>query len=403
MPVQILTTQFLSTLPGIVPQRGTVAYFDTEIKGFMLEHRAGGGATYYFRYRDAAQKVRLSRIGRLADVSLADARARAHAMRQMLQDGGDPGVERHRFRDMPTLAELVSDRYLPYAKLRKRSWATDECMLRLHLLPAFGEYRLSRIRRADVVRLMHEAREKGYAAGTCNRMLVLLKFVLNCAIRWDLMPPGNPCEGVEPFDDQGARERYLSADEVRRLFEELDDNANVQVGQVIRLLLLTGARKREVLDARWSEIDMSRRLLTVAASRSKSKKPRHIPLSDAAVELLRTLPRHEGVPWVFFNPRTGKPPVSIFYAWDSIRRKVGLEEVRLHDLRHSYASFLVNAGRSLYEVQRLLGHHDPKVTMRYAHLSPQAMLEAVNVVGEVVARRSVAARPQDAGTVVAVV
>ena len=102
-------------------------------------------------------------------------------------------------------------------------------------------------------------------------------------------------------------------------------------------------------------------------------------------EIYRKKVAQPDIPWVFFNPKTKKPPVSIFYAWDSIRKKVGLGEVRLHDLRHSYASFLVNAGRSLYEVQKLLGHHDPKVTMRYAHLSPQAMLEAVNVVGNVVA------------------
>ncbi len=140
-------------------------------------------------------------------------------------------------------------------------------------------------------------------------------------------------------------------------------------------------------------------MLTVPAARSKSKKPRHIPLSDAAVELLQALPRQDDIPWVFFNPKTKKPPVSIFYAWDSIRKKVGLEEVRLHDLRHSYASFLVNAGRSLYEVQKLLGHHDPKVTMRYAHLSPQAMLEAVNIVGNVVGRRTVAASQTAAVTV----
>jgi integrase len=174
--------------------------------------------------------------------------------------------------------------------------------------------------------------------------------------------------------------------EVQRLFQELDANRNVQVGQVIRLLLYTGARKREILDAHWDEIDFDRQILTVPAERSKSKKPRHIPLSDAAVELLHSLPRRDDIPWVFFNPRTGKPPVSIFYAWDSIREKVGLKEVRLHDLRHSYASFLVNAGRSLYEVQKLLGHQDPKVTMRYAHLSPQAMREAVNIVGSIVGR-----------------
>ena len=94
--------------------------------------------------------------------------------------------------------------------------------------------------------------------------------------------------------------------------------------------------------------------------------------------------------------------MSIFYAWESIRKKVGLSEVRLHDLRHSYASFLVNAGRSLYEVQKLLGHHDPKVTMRYAHLSPQAMLEAVNVVGNVVGRRAAVTAANQAAVAVTV-
>jgi len=153
-----------------------------------------------------------------------------------------------------------------------------------------------------------------------------------------------------PFEDNGARERYLTHEEVQRLFDELDAYRDVQVGQVIRLLLYTGARKRELLDARWDEIDFSRRMLTVPAARSKSK----------------------------------KPLVSMFCSWDTIRKRTGIPELRLHDLRHSYASFLVNAGRSLYEVQKLLGHYDPKVTMRYAHLSPQSMLDAVNVVGNVV-------------------
>jgi len=386
MPAQALTTDFLASLPGREPACGAVSYFDTEIKGFLLEHRSSGGATFYLRYRDAAGKVRLNRIGRADEISVSDARAKAHKMKQMVTEGGDPKVESHRFKDVPTFGDFVAERYLPYAKSRKRSWDTDESMLRNHLLPVFGLYRMNRITRSDVVAFHHAVIEKGYAAGTCNRMIVLMKFVFNCAIRWDILPiKGNPCDGVEPFEDHGARERYLTTGEVQRLFDELDTNRNVQVGQVIRLLLYTGARKREILDARWDEIDWNRRLLMIPAPRSKSKKVHYIPLSDAALELLLALPRQEGVPWVFFNPKTMKPPVSIFYAWDSIRKKVGLSEVRLHDLRHSYASFLVNAGRSLYEVQKLLGHHDPKVTMRYAHLSPQAMLEAVNVVGNVVA------------------
>ena len=397
MPAQALSTEFLATLPGRVPVSGAVSYFDTEIKGFLLEHRTSGGATFYFRYRDAAGKVRMNNIGRVDEIALADARAKAHQMKQMVTEGGDPKLESHRFKDVPTLAAFVAERYLPYAKTRKRSWECDDSFLRNHVLPAFGSYRMNRVTRSDVVAFHHSLLDKGYAAGTCNRVLILLKFVYNCAIRWDVLPPtGNPCVGVDEFENTVSRERYLTTEEVQRLFDELDTNRNVQVGQVIRLLLYTGARKREVLDAKWEEIDFSRQLLTVPPGRSKSKKPRHIPLSDAAIELLQSLPRQDDIPWVFFNPKTKKPPVSIFYAWDTIRKRIGIPEVRLHDLRHSYASFLVNAGRSLYEVQKLLGHHDPKVTMRYAHLSPQAMLEAVNVVGNVVGRRPVVAANQAA-------
>ena len=382
MPVQTLTTQFLTTLPACEPLVGCTSYFDTELKGFMLEHRVGGGGTYYFRYRDHQNKVRMSRIGRIGDIALPDARAKAHAIKMLVTEGGDPIVERHRFKDVPTFAEMVRDRYIPFVKIKKRSWETDECVLRLHLLPCFGEFRLNRISRSDVVAMHHAAKTKGYAAGTCNRMLVLLKYIFNCAIKWDILPAqANPCAGVEPFDDNGARERYLTHDEAKQLFTELGSNANVQVARVVALLLYTGARKREILDAQWSCIDIKRRTLTVPLS--KSGKARHILLSDAAIELLDSLPRQDGVPWVFFNPKTLKPPVSIFCAWNSIRNKVGLNNVRLHDLRHSFASFLVNSGRSLYEVQTLLGHHNPKVTMRYAHLSPGALIDAANIVGSV--------------------
>jgi len=388
MPTQALTAEFLATLPGREPASGAVSYFDTEIKGFLLEHRTSGGATYYFRYRDAASKVRMHRIGRTEDIGLSDARAKAHKMRQMVIEGGDPKVESHRFKDVPTFGDFVRDRYLPYANTRKRSAWMDESLLRNHLLPLFGEFRMNRVTRSDVVTMHHEAKIKGYAAGTCNRWLVLMKFIYNCAIRWDVLPAdGNPCKGVEPFEDNGARERYLTQEEVGRLFDELDTNRNVQVAQVIRLLLYTGARKREILDARWEHIDFNRHILTVPLS--KSGKPRHIPLSDAAMEIFQLLPRDPAVPWVFYNPKTKKPLVSIFCAWGTIRKKVGLPEVRLHDLRHSFASFLVNSGRSLYEVQKLLGHYDPKVTMRYAHLSPGALIEAANIVGDLVGRRKV--------------
>ncbi|MEA1052671.1 tyrosine-type recombinase/integrase [Lamprobacter modestohalophilus] len=387
MPTQALTSAFLAELAQRVPASGSVSYFDAELKGLVLEHRASGGATFYFRYRDNHAKVRLLRLGRVGEVELESVRARAHRLRQTWKEGGDPGLEKRRFAQAPTLATFVADRYLPYAKAHKRSWDTDAIMLNNHVLPPFGEWRMHRLGRAEVVEWHQGLLAKGYAPGTCNRALVLLKFVYNCAIRWEVLAPEvNPCKGVALLPDHGARERYLTPEEVRRLFDELDSNRNVQVAQVIRLLLYTGARKREILDLRWEEIDWVRQVILIPAWRSKSKRAHAIPLSDAAVALLQQLPRHGELPWVFVNPKTGKPPVSIFRAWDSIRKQVGLQDVRLHDLRHSYASFLVNAGRSLYEVQKILGHHDPKVTMRYAHLSPQAMREAANTVAAAMGR-----------------
>jgi len=385
MPTQSITTAFLTAMPKHAPAAGAVNYFDDEIKGFVLEHRAGGGATYYFRYRDPQRRVRQVRIGRLDEIGVADARAKAHRLKAMVKDGGDPANEKHRLRDIPTFGEFIGEQYMPYVQTRKRSWQTDECVLRNHLLPRFGAMRLNRIARADIIRMQSEGKATGYAPGTLNRWLVLTRFAFNCAIRWQVLPPdSNPAKGVDPFEDNGARERYLAEDEVCRLFEEIERNRNTQVGQVVKLLLLTGARKREVLDARWECIDLERRILTVPLS--KSGKPRYILLSDAAIDLLKGLPRRDDIPWVFFNPKTRKPPTSIFYAWNTIRKRVGLPEVRMHDLRHSFASFLVNQGRSLYEVQRLLGHADAKTTMRYAHLSPQALIDAANVVGAVVAR-----------------
>ncbi len=140
------------------------------------------------------------------------------------------------------------------------------------------------------------------------------------------------------------------------------------------LLILTGARKREILDARWEDIDFERKTLMFPVT--KSGKPRTVPLSSNALEILKGLPRVNE--FIFPSPKTGKPFVSIFNSWNQARKRAGLEDVRIHDLRHSFASFLVNRGRSIYEVGRLLGHTQIKTTIRYAHLSDQTLVYAVN-------------------------
>lgn len=142
------------------------------------------------------------------------------------------------------------------------------------------------------------------------------------------------------------------------------------------MLILTGARKREVLDAQWQDFDLARRIWRIPMS--KSGKSRYVPLGDGAMTVLSTMPRSMKCEWAFANPQTNKPFVSVFCAWNTARKNAGLADVRMHDLRHSFASLLVNSGRTLYEVQQILGHTQVKTTQRYAHLSQDTLLDAAN-------------------------
>ena len=145
---------------------------------------------------------------------------------------------------------------------------------------------------------------------------------------------------------------------------------------IVPMLILTGARKREVLDAKWADFDLERRIWRIPTT--KAGKARHVPLSDGALHLLSTMPREAECPWAFANPDTGKPFISIYCSWHSARTQAGLADVRMHDLRHSFASLLINSGRTLYEVQHILGHTQVKTTQRYAHLSQDTLLAATN-------------------------
>ena len=226
-------------------------------------------------------------------------------------------------------------------------------------------------------------RAKGYALGTCNRCLILLRYAMNLAVRWEM--PGmasNPTKDVPLFENPNKKERFLSQEEAQTLYEAVCQSDNPMLRYIVPMLILTGARKREVLDAKWEDFDLAAQQWRIPFT--KSGKPRYVPLSTGAIHLLASTPRREDCPWAFPNPKTGKPYVSFFYSWDTARKQAGLADVRIHDLRHSFASFLVNAGRSLYEVQKILGHTQVKTTQRYAHLSQDTLIEAANEVAKAV-------------------
>ena len=282
-----------------------------------------------------------------------------------------------------TFDAFVEDLYLPHAMLRKRSWQVDERIARQYLSPVFGAREIIDISRREVEAWLHHLATQGLAPATCNRILAVLKSVCSLAVTHGVLGQ-SPCAGVPSFKIHMQRERYLAPDEAGRLMRALEESPRAEA-TALRLLLLTGARKSEILTARWENVRLDQRLLTVPLS--KSNKPRHIPLSDEAVAVIRSIRREPDCPWLFPGHAPGKSLSDIYLFWNELRRRLGLADVRVHDLRHTFASILVNAGHSLYEVQKLLGHSDPRTTMRYAHLGQASLVAAAQTVSACLVRR----------------
>lgn len=382
MPKAHLTQAFVKNATCDKTKR-KMDLFDISTKGLMLEVRETGGKTYYLRYRTVRGKVCQLKLADARDVTLAQARQLADQTRTRLAMGEDPKEAKTALRAVPTFAKFVEDDFLPHIKTYKRSWECDVSLLNNHLLPAFGSRYLDTITRRDVQKLITGRREMGKAPGTCDRMLILARHIFNCALRWET--PGvksNPAKEVELLNVDNKRDRYLNEDEVRRLHDAVQASENPMLKYIVPMLLMTGARKREVLDARWEDFDYETRQWKIPFT--KGGKPRYVPMSDGVLGILDAVPRIEGSPYVFPNPDTKKPFVTIHYTWDTARKKAGLQDVRLHDLRHSFASILINSGRSLYEVQHLLGHTQVKTTERYAHLQQDTLMRAANVVPNVI-------------------
>ncbi|WP_151636865.1 site-specific integrase [Noviherbaspirillum aerium] len=353
-----------------------VDLFDIEAKGLLCEVTLTGRKTYYIRYQDKHGKTRQMKLADANDVTLSQARALLSKARNKIAMGEDPLEEKSILRQVPTISEFIHSRYLPFVKTYKRSWQCDEGLLRNHIEPVWGKRHMDEIHKQDILHLITEHR-KTHAPGSCNRLLIILRYMFNLALRWDI--PGmksNPATDFPLLEENNKRERYLTKDEAATLYEQLEASENPMLKYIVPMLILTGARKREVLDARWEDFDLDRKSWRIPIT--KTGRARHVPLSDGALRILGAIPRIPNCPWTFANPKTGKPFVSIFWSWNSARTRAGLADVRIHDLRHSFASFLVNAGRSLYEVQKILGHTQVKTTQRYSHLAQETLLDAAN-------------------------
>jgi integrase len=357
------------------PGKGKTDYYDEGVTGFVLETRSSGRKTYYLRYQDQAGRQRQYKIGRHEDVKFADAKKAAEKYRSEVVLGGDPGAKKALARAVPLYREL-SDMHLADAKTHQRSYSTTAMYVRRHIVPRWGKLRVSEIDGRAVAQWLADKRAEGLAPATVEKLRVLLGRSFELGLRWGVVGcDRNPTRGISRKPLNNARERYLTAEEAARLREAVAASQNKQLQHIVGLLLLTGARVRELLDARWEHIDVERSAWLIPTS--KTGKPRHVPLSTAALAIVALLPRFKECPWLIPNPETLMPFVSIKHGWQRAIRVAKLPGLRIHDLRHSAASFMVNSGVDLFAVGKVLGHASYQSTQRYSHLANATLLAAV--------------------------
>jgi integrase len=407
-----LTKRIVEAIP--IPPKGKQAeVWDSDLAGLHVRVQASGRRTYRFKYRSAGRQVIVT-LGQHGPVTAEQARERALTLAAAVADGRDPAQEKQAAKHAAeeerrraiTLAEL-SERWFsegPDANPDKRasSWASDRIAFKRHINPLIGKVLVRDLKRDDVERMQRSIAAGATAmderTGPRGRAIVRggraaaarAVGVLSSCLSWAQdrgIVSANPCQRVKKLRVE-ARERFLSEAEVGRLLDvvaamEAEAALLPVFADAIRLLLLTGARRSEVLNLRWEEVDLERGLIVLGGVRHKSgntQGKKAIPVSAPVAALIAQRPRLG--PYVFASPRNAlKPAVGLPKAWRAVRARAGLLGVRPHDLRHSFASFGAAGGASLLLIGKALGHSQAATTARYAHLGNDPVRDLAEKVG----------------------
>ena len=373
----------------LVVKKDTV-FWDGELTGFGVRVYPTGSKVYIAQARGPEGARRVT-VGRHGVINADEARRRAAHIIARVKAGGEAVPEPVRKAPGPTVAGLAGRYLAEYVDVRCKPATAKRfrSVLRRHVLPAFGKLPLASLERAQVAGLHRGLHETPAAA---NAALRVLSSMFGAAGERGLAPEGtNPCRGVAPYPVR-RRERFLTEAEFERLGCALDaleaeGGASAFAAAAIRLLMLTGCRKSEVLSLRWEDVALGEAELRLTDSKTGA---RVVPLPPAAVELLAALPRLPDNPWVIPGRKPGARLSGLDHIWRKVRARAGLEDVRVHDLRHSYASRALALGENLAMIGKLLGHSHIQTTARYAHLARDAVRGAAERIA-----RSIAADLQE--------
>ena len=355
-------------------------FWDRDLPGFGIRVYASGRKVFIVQCRGPAGIRRVS-LGEHGDLAADRARKRARAAVDRIKRGEDPAPGREPDA-VPTVADLAR-RYLESHAAVNCNAETRESYrsaLRNHILPALGPKPVTEVRRSHAEALHYALRATPRQA---NRVLLVLSKMFSLAEDWGLAPAGgNPCRFVVRYR-RGMRKRYLTEDEYQRVGRalrelEAEGPMRARAAAALRLLMLTGCRLTEILTLRWDDIDRTTGEIRLRDSKTGA---RMVVLTPAALQVLKDMRRVPRSPWVFAGNAPGRHLASLSKPWLRVRARAGLGDVRIHDLRHSYASRALALGEGLTMIGRLLGHADVGSTARYAHLARDAEKGAVVRVG----------------------
>jgi len=372
----------VKSVMAIEPADKDVILWDTEVSGLGLKVTPTGRRTYFLYYRTQEGQQRRPAIGLHGPIKPEAAREIAKRWLADVAKGGDPSLKRSEARAAPDVAALCSRYLSEHAMPRKKasSVENDKRHIEKHLLPAIGSKKVASVTRADMTALHHAMRNTPYDA---NRMLALASKLFGLAERWNLRPDGsNPAKNIDRYKEE-KRERFLTSGEVARLWAVLNSDAGRKAASAsalsaITLLILTGRRLNEILTLEWRWVDFEHGVFRLPDTKSGALT---VSLNTAAIAYLRKL-RVEAPDAIFVVPgKFAGPMVNLQKAWRRIRALAGLSDVRIHDLRHTFASIGAGMGLSLPLLGRLLGHTQAATTARYAHLAQDPVRAAADLIG----------------------
>ena len=355
------------TVDALASDGRDAVFWDRDLKGFGVRVHPSGRKVFVVQTRgpNGPKRVTLGRYGKLVP---DEARKQAAEVIDRIKRGLEPFPA-------PAEPELtvagLAERYMQdHAKVNcgEKTQASYHYMIEAHILPELGELPISEVDRSRVAKFHYGLRETPQAA---NAAVKILSRMFNMGESWELLPPGrNPCRAVRRYREV-RRERFLTPDEYRELGRVLKEaaaegSARPSAVTALRLLMLTGCRKNEIIGLRWDDVDRAARELRLSDAKTG---PRIVPLTPAVEVVLDRIPRDGDSPWVIAGKKGDAHLVNVDAVWKRLRAKAGLEDVRIHDLRHSWASRALALGESLSMIGKLMGHGQVATTARYAHLA----------------------------------